>query len=82
MKLYAIIPARSGSKGIANKNISLVDEKPLLSYSILFAKKISSVDRVFCSTDSGSYTKVPRQYLKRLPFCSLKCCNRYGYGGV
>ena len=40
MIVYAIIPARSGSKGVTNKNISLVDGKPLLSYSIIFAKKM------------------------------------------
>jgi len=72
MKIYAIIPARSGSKGIINKNISLIDGKPLISYSISFAKKISCIDRVLCSTDSESYAEVARQYGAEVPFLRSK----------
>lgn len=39
MKVYAIIPARSGSVGLKNKNIKLLAGKPLIAYSIEFAKK-------------------------------------------
>ena len=72
MKVYAIIPARSGSKGITNKNISLIGGRPLLSYSISFAKKISCIDRVFCSTDSESYANVARQHGAEVPFLRSK----------
>ena len=58
MKIYAIIPARSGSKGLPNKNISPILGKPLLSYSISFAKNIPSINRVFCSTDSSEYAEI------------------------
>ena len=34
MKNIAIIPARSGSKGLKNKNIKLFNGKPLMRYSI------------------------------------------------
>ena len=39
MKIYAIICARGGSKGIKNKNIKLFCGKPLISYSIKSAIK-------------------------------------------
>ena len=37
--LLIIIPARSGSKGIKNKNIIKINNKPLIYYSIKFALK-------------------------------------------
>jgi len=43
--LWAIIPARSGSKGLINKNITLFFKKPLLVHSINFAKKLKKVDK-------------------------------------
>lgn len=67
MKIYAIIPARSGSVGLKNKNIKLLAGKPLIAYSIEFAKKLS-VDRVFCSTDSEEYAAVARQFGAEVPF--------------
>ena len=38
-KVIAIVPARSGSKGVKNKNIKLLNGQPLLSYPIIAAKK-------------------------------------------
>ena len=37
----AIICARSGSKGIKNKNVKLLNGKPLIAWSIELAKKIN-----------------------------------------
>ena len=68
MKIYAIIPARSGSKGLPNKNIRLILGKPLLSYSISFAKNLPSINRVFCSTDSSEYAEIARKYGAEVPF--------------
>ena len=67
MIIYAIIPARSGSKGLINKNIKQVSGKPLLAYSIEFAKKLK-IDRVFCSTDSKKYAKIAIDYGAEAPF--------------
>jgi len=41
LRAYALIPARSGSKGIPDKNIREIAGHPLLAYSIAFAKKIN-----------------------------------------
>src|SRR5207245_2322342 len=38
-KVYALIPARSGSKNLPNKNILEIDGHPLIAYSIAFARK-------------------------------------------
>jgi CMP-N,N'-diacetyllegionaminic acid synthase len=67
MKIYAIIPARSGSQGLTNKNILPIAGKPLLSYSIDFAKKLN-VDRIFCSTDSKQYADIAIEYGAEVPF--------------
>lgn len=67
MLIYAIIPARSGSKGLPDKNIRNLAGKPLLTYSIEFAKKLN-VDRVFCSTDSEKYAAIAKHYGAEVPF--------------
>jgi CMP-N,N'-diacetyllegionaminic acid synthase len=50
--IVAIIPARSGSKGIKDKNLSNLGGYPLLVYSIVAAKLAKQIDRVLISTDS------------------------------
>ncbi len=67
MKIYAIIPARSGSVGVKNKNIRPIGGQPLMAYSIQFAKALG-VDRVFCSTDSEEYATIAKQYGAEVPF--------------
>lgn len=67
MKVYAIIPARSGSKGIKDKNIQLIDGKPLIAYSIELAKELDC-DRIFCSTDSKKYADIAKLYGAEVPF--------------
>ena len=68
MNVYAIVPARSGSKGLPDKNIRQIEERPLIDYSIQFAKKLSSVDRIFCSTDSEEYGDIARNCGAEVPF--------------
>ncbi|HLU17276.1 MAG TPA: acylneuraminate cytidylyltransferase family protein [Edaphocola sp.] len=67
MKVYAIIPARSGSKGFKNKNIQTIDGRPLISYSISFAHKLG-VDKVLCSTDSEEYKAIAIAEGAEVPF--------------
>lgn len=67
MKVYAIIPARSGSKGLPNKNIRLLHGKPLMAYSIHFAKTLN-VDQIICSTDSEEYAHIAQQHGATVPF--------------
>ena len=67
MRIYAVIPARSGSVGLKNKNIKLLGDKPLIAYSIEFAQKLQ-VDRVFCSTDSEEYAEIAKKHGAEVPF--------------
>lgn len=68
MNVYAIIPARSGSKGLPDKNIRLLAGLPLLAYSIAFAKKLPSVTRIFCSTESEQYAALAIKHGAEVPF--------------
>lgn len=56
------IPARAGSKGIKDKNIKLLDGKPLIAHTIEAAKKSQYIDAVMVSTDSEKIAKVAVQY--------------------
>lgn len=67
MKSIAIIPARSGSKGLQDKNIKLLEGKPLLSYTIHAAIQSKKFDTVYVSTDSEEYASVARTYGARVP---------------
>lgn len=68
LKIYAIVPARSGSKGLKNKNIKHLAGKPLISYSIEFAKRLKCIDRLICSTDSNKYAEIAEEYGAEVPF--------------
>ena len=60
MQFKILIPARGGSKRIPNKNVILIDGKPLISYSINEAKKLT--DNVYVSTDCENISKVAKKY--------------------
>ena len=64
----AIIPARSGSKGIKDKNIKLLNGKPLISYTIESAKKSNVFKDIIVSTDSKEYKEICEKYGAWVPF--------------
>ena len=68
MKNIAVIPARSGSKGLPDKNIRPVNGKPLLAYTIEAALESGCFDTVHVSTDSERYAEIARQYGADVPF--------------
>jgi len=67
-ELLAIIPARSGSKRIKNKNIKNFLGKPLIAYAISHAKKIPFVDRVVVDTDSQKILSIAKKYGAETPY--------------
>lgn len=67
-EVLAIIPARSGSKSVKDKNIRLIDGKPMIAYSIEHALKAECIDRVIVSTDSEEYAAIAREYGAETPF--------------
>lgn len=67
MRVYALIPARSGSKGLPDKNILAVDGHPLIAYSIAFAQRLE-LDRILVSTDSPAYRDIALSYGTECPY--------------
>lgn len=68
MRKIAIIPARSGSKGLKDKNIKELCGKPLMAYSIEAATKSELFDCVHVSTDSTEYARIAKEYGADVPF--------------
>ncbi|OGG48345.1 hypothetical protein A3D66_02205 [Candidatus Kaiserbacteria bacterium RIFCSPHIGHO2_02_FULL_50_9] len=68
LKILGIIGARSGSKGVPDKNIKLLDGKPLVGRIIEKAKKSAYINRVLVSTDSQQYADIAKQYGADTPF--------------
>ena len=52
MKILGVIPARAGSKGVPNKNIKILGNKPLIQFTAEAAQKCKYLDRVLLTTDS------------------------------
>lgn len=71
-KILAIVPARSGSKGVPLKNIKEINKKPLISWTINTAKKSQYLDRYFVSTDSEKIARVARDSGADIPFLRPK----------
>jgi len=68
MRNIAIIPARSGSKGVKDKNIRPMAGKPLMAYTIEAALKSGQFDEVMVSTDSEEYAQIAEQWGASVPF--------------
>ena len=67
-KVFAIIPARGGSKGIPRKNIADLCGKPLIAYTIETAVKAKLVDRVIVSTEDKEIADIAEAYGGEVPF--------------
>lgn len=68
MNNIAIISARSGSKGLKDKNIKEINGIPLMSYSILAAIKSRMFSEIMVSTDSKKYAEIAKHYGANVPF--------------
>lgn len=68
MRNLAIIPARSGSKGLPDKNIKPLLGKPLMAYTIEAAVQSELFDTIHLSTDSEQYAQIARKYGAQAPF--------------
>lgn len=60
--VYAFIPARGGSKGIARKNLADLAGKPLIAHAISQAKASQSIDRVFVNSEDEEIRTVAASY--------------------
>ena len=68
MEVLALIPARSGSKSVTDKNIREVAGKPMLAWSVEHALASERITRVIASTDSEKYAEIARQAGAEVPF--------------
>ena len=66
--MWAVVAARSGSKGLPGKNIRMLAGKPLISHAINFANKSGLFERILLSTDSQEYAEIGREYGAWVPF--------------
>jgi len=66
--IFALIPARSGSKGIKDKNIIDFKGKPLFVHSIIQGIESQYIDEVYVSTDSEKYAEIAKSYGAKVPF--------------
>lgn len=67
-EVLAIVPARSGSKGIPGKNLRLLGGKPLLRYAAEAARASGVVDRIVLTTDSEEIAAAGRELGLDVPF--------------
>lgn len=58
MLIYSLIPARSGSKRIKNKNILKLNNKNLIQITVEQSLKTKEINKTFVSTDSKKYQKI------------------------
>ena len=67
-RFLAIIPARSGSKGLKDKNIKELNNKPMIAYTIEAAQKSKIFDDIIVSTDSQKYAEIAKKWGATVPF--------------
>lgn len=66
--MIAIIPARSGSKRVKNKNLKLLEGHPLLAYTIKACLDSKLIEEVIVSTNCSEIARVARTYGAEVPF--------------
>ena len=59
-EMWAVIPARSGSKGLRNKNIKKINGIHLIGYSIIISHKIKDIKKIIFSSDSNKYLNIAK----------------------
>ena len=72
VNIICIITARSGSKGLKNKNIRKLRGLPLIAHTIIAAKKSKMLSRIILSTDSKLYRKIGIKFGAEVPFIRPK----------
>ena len=58
MRNIIIIPARSGSKRLKNKNLLKLENKTLVERTIIFSQKVKDVDKIIVSSDHEDILKI------------------------
>ncbi|MCK7172453.1 pseudaminic acid cytidylyltransferase [Enterobacter cloacae] len=64
----ALIPARGGSKRLPDKNIKLLNGKPLIAWTIIAARESGLFDDIIVSTDSENIASLAKKFGANVPF--------------
>lgn len=72
MKILVTICARKGSKRVKNKNLRLINGKPLIAYTIEQALKWGRGNKIIVSTDSEEIAAISKEYGAEVPFIRPK----------
>ena len=67
MEILGLIGIRSGSKGVRDKNVKLLNGKPLVGWVLDAAKKSKNISRIIVSTDSEEYAKIAKELGAEVP---------------
>ena len=70
--VLAVIPARCNSKGLPNKNIKLLNGKPLINYTIQSAREVFDDSQICVSTDSKKIKTIVERRGLNVPFLRPK----------
>lgn len=81
-RILALIPARSGSKGLPHKNLKLLMGKPLIAWTIEQAKGTRYIDRVIVSTEDEETGRIARDFGGEVPFIRPKDLASDGTPGI
>lgn len=68
MKIFSLIQARLGSKGVPRKNLKLLAGYPLIAYSIAASRLVKNIQRTIVSTESLEIAEVSKRYGAEVPF--------------
>lgn len=68
LSVLAVIPARAGSKGLAQKNLLNLNGHPLVAWSIMAGLESKYIDSVLVSTDSCEIQEIAQEYGAEAPF--------------
>ena len=72
MKILAIITARKNSRRLKDKNKKMLGNKPLVSWTIDFAKRIKVFKDILITTDDEEIFKISKEKKILVPCCDLK----------
>lgn len=72
LNVLCVIPARSGSKGLKDKNIKKFRDKPLVAHTIEYAQKCNLLTKTIVSTDSLHYSDIVKEFGVDVPFIRPK----------
>jgi len=70
--ILILIPARGGSKRVPRKNIRRLNGKPLIQYTIEYAKQANINARIIVSTDDREIAKISEECGAEVPFLRPK----------